>query len=261
MSTKKHDVPEELLSGLLANYKKPEDLIGEIGLLKQLTKLLTDAVADEVKAWHVRRLEALRRPGIVERVAEGVWKIPSDLQAQAQRHDAGKAQGQTIELRSHLPIDQQVRALGATWLDHQLLDEGKALAPQGFGAQARGAMDRRADFLAGQGLAERRGQRIVLARSLLATLRDRELASAGKQLQAQTGRSFRPLKDGQQASGVYRQSIQLASGRFAMLDDGMGFALVPWRPVIEQRLGQQISAVVRGSSVTWQLGRQRGMGV
>ena len=38
MSTKKHDVPEELLSGLLANYKKPEDLIGENGLLKQLRK-------------------------------------------------------------------------------------------------------------------------------------------------------------------------------------------------------------------------------
>ena len=31
MTTKKHDVPEELLSGLLANYKKPEDLIGENG--------------------------------------------------------------------------------------------------------------------------------------------------------------------------------------------------------------------------------------
>ena len=28
MNTKKHDVPEELLSGLLANYKKPEDLNG-----------------------------------------------------------------------------------------------------------------------------------------------------------------------------------------------------------------------------------------
>ena len=29
MSTKKHAVPEELLAGLLADYKKPEDLIGE----------------------------------------------------------------------------------------------------------------------------------------------------------------------------------------------------------------------------------------
>jgi hypothetical protein len=46
MSTKKHDVPEELLSGLLANYKKPEDLIGENGLLKQLTKLLVERALD-----------------------------------------------------------------------------------------------------------------------------------------------------------------------------------------------------------------------
>ena len=36
---KKHDVPDALLASLLADYKKPEDLIGENGLLKQLTKL------------------------------------------------------------------------------------------------------------------------------------------------------------------------------------------------------------------------------
>ena len=46
MNTKKHEVPEELLSGLLANYKKPEDLIGENGLLKQLTKLLVEKALD-----------------------------------------------------------------------------------------------------------------------------------------------------------------------------------------------------------------------
>ena len=34
VNTKKHDVPEELLASLLADYKKPEDLIGENGLLK-----------------------------------------------------------------------------------------------------------------------------------------------------------------------------------------------------------------------------------
>ena len=42
----------------------------------------------------------------------------------------------------------------------------------------------------------------------------------------------------------------LASGRYAMLDDGMRFSLVPWRPVIEQRLGQQIAATVRGGGVS-----------
>ena len=53
MSTKKHDVPEELLSGLLANYKKPEDLIGENGLLKQLTKLLVERALDAELTEHL----------------------------------------------------------------------------------------------------------------------------------------------------------------------------------------------------------------
>ena len=53
MNTKKHDVPEELLSGLLANYKKPEDLIGENGLLKQLTKLLVEKALDAEMAQHL----------------------------------------------------------------------------------------------------------------------------------------------------------------------------------------------------------------
>ena len=42
MSTKKHDVHEALLTSLLADYQKPENLIGENGLLKQLTRLLVE---------------------------------------------------------------------------------------------------------------------------------------------------------------------------------------------------------------------------
>ncbi|MNH47004.1 hypothetical protein D3C79_1100460 [compost metagenome] len=53
----------------------------------------------------------------------------------------------------------------------------------------------------------------------------------------------------------------LASGRFAMLADGIGFSLVPWKPVIEQRLGQQLAATVRGTSVSWDIGRQREKGI
>lgn len=53
MSTKKHDVPEALLTGLLADYQKPEDLIGENGLLKQLTKLLVEKALDAEMAAHL----------------------------------------------------------------------------------------------------------------------------------------------------------------------------------------------------------------
>lgn len=56
-----------------------------------------------------------------------------------------------------------------------------------------------------------------------------------------------------------RRSLMLVSGRFAMLDDGLGFSLVPWRPAIERQLGRTLSAVVRGGTTRWDLGRQRGL--
>ena len=48
----------------------------------------------------------------------------------------------------------------------------------------------------------------------------------------------RPVADGQRVAGIYRRSVMLASGRYAMLDDGIGFSLVPWKPLIEPRLGK-----------------------
>ncbi|AVO39995.1 IS256 family transposase [Simplicispira suum] len=53
MTTKKHEVPQELLASLLADYKKPEDLFGENGLLKQLTKLLVEKALDAELTEHL----------------------------------------------------------------------------------------------------------------------------------------------------------------------------------------------------------------
>ena len=44
-------------------------------------------------------------------------------------------------------------------------------------------------------------------------------------------------------TGIYRRSVTLVSGRYAMLDDGIGFSLAPWRAVIENRLGQTMAAI------------------
>ena len=211
----------------------------------------------EVVATHVRRLEALRRASIVERVAEGLWKVPGDLPEQGRQYDAQRLSGLAVERKSHLSIERQARVIGATWLDQQLIGGGKGLGDLGFGSEVKDALQKRADFLTEQGLAERRGQRVILARNLLGTQRNRELAQAAKSIAADTGLEHRPVADGQRVAGIYRRSIMLASGRYAMLDDGMGFSLVPWKPVIEQRLGQQLAAAVRGGSVSWMIGRQR----
>ena len=207
---------------------------------------------------HVRRLEALRRVGLVERVEEGVWRVPSDLVQRAQAQDARMAIDGRVELRSHLAVGEQMRAYGATWLDRQLLAGGGGLASKGFGAQVHEALQSRVDFLVEQGLAERRGHRIVFERNLLSTLRDRELVTAGAAIRRETGLIHRQLHDAEHMNGIYRRSIQLASGRFAMLDDGKSFSLVPWRPVLEKRMGQHVAVIVRGQSVSWEFGRRRG---
>lgn len=208
----------------------------------------------EVVGAHVRRLEALRQAGIVERVAEGLWKVPDDLTERGRQYDAQRLGGVAVELKSHLPIERQARMIGATWLDQQLIGGGKGLGDLGFGGEAKDALRQRTEFLIEQGLAERRGQRVILARNLLATLRSRELTKAARDIAAQTGLEHRPVADGQRVAGIYRRSVMLASGRYAMLDDGMGFSLVPWKPMIDQRLGQQLAATVRGGGASWEIG-------
>ena len=212
----------------------------------------------DVVAAHVRRLEALRRAGIVERVADGVWRIPGDLPEQGRQYDALHRRGALVELRSHLSIEGQVGAIGATWLDRQLVDRDAAIADTGFGADVRAAVEKRAEFLVAERLAERRDGKFVFVPNMLARLRDREVQLAAKAIGAETGLTYRRVADGARVTGVYRRYVLLASGRFAMLDDGIGFSLVPWRPVVEQRLGQTITALVRGGSVSWEFGRKLG---
>ena len=206
---------------------------------------------------HIRRLEALRRHRLVQRVSEGVWQIPADLPERGRAYDLKSAGGASVEMRCRLPIEQQVRANGATWLDQQLVQGSTNFPNTELGASIRQALSQRENFLVAQGLARHSGQRVILARNLLATLRDREIAETATRIEVATGLLHRPAIDGARVGGTYRESLQLTSGRFAMLDDGVGFSLVPWRAVIEKRIGQQLSAVVQGSRVSWELGRSR----
>jgi Protein of unknown function (DUF3363) len=90
----------------------------------------------------------------------------------------------------------------------------------------------------------------------------RELDGTVARLSAETGLAHRPSADGEHVAGVYRQRITLASGRFAMIDDGLGFQLVPWRPALEQQLGSQVAGVMsHAGGVDWNFGRKRGLGI
>ena len=84
------------------------------------------------------------------------------------------------------------------------------------------------------------------------------MAVVGKSIEADTHLTYRETRDGDSVRGVYRRSIELASGRFAMPDDGVKFSLVPWRPVMQEHLGRELRGTAVGTSVSWDFSRWRG---
>lgn len=161
---------------------------------------------------------------------------------------------------SDLDLAGQERSRGSTWLDKQLITSEPMSLGAGFGSEIEAAKTRRLEYLESEGLARRRGDRFVLSRNLLGTLRERDLAEAGASLSREHNLPYRQDRPHGDVSGVYRGRVQLASGRFAMIDDGLGFSLVPWSKQLDRHLGQHVSGNTRsGSGIEWTLGRSRGI--
>ncbi len=168
-----------------------------------------------------------------------------------------------LAVRSDLDLQHQVNASGSTWLDRQsIAREPIAMSEGGFGAEVRRAMRQRAEHLVHEGLAEQQGRRVIFSRNLIETLRRREVGAVADRLAKETGQQFKAAGNGEYVAGTYRQRMTLASGRFAMIDDGLGFQLVPWSPSLENQLGKHVSGVARGDGgVDWSFGRKRGLGL
>lgn len=171
----------------------------------------------------------------------------------------------TLAVRSDFDLASQVSADGATWIDRQLVGKSQDNLGGGFGKEVAKAMERRVNFLTEQGLAKRPGGKVIFARNLIATLRDRELGKAASKIERETGIAHRPTKQGEYLSGTYSKRLQLASGRFAMIESvsegGRSFELVPWRPALERQLGKPVQGqMMPGGRVDWSVGRQKGLG-
>jgi type IV secretory pathway VirD2 relaxase len=214
---------------------------------------------------HVRRLEALRRVGHVERIDADRWQIPMDLAERGMAYDAARDGGAArIKTLSPIGLDKQVGHDGATWLDRELVSSHRTpLAETGFGQEVSAALDRRKKALVDIGYAQDLGQgRIRAPKDLISRLRSGEVERVGRQLAEEHGRTWEATAPGKEVSGTLMGSAQLASGRFAMIDDGMGFSLVPWRKELEQSIGLRVSGVAtRGGGIEWSLGRNRGLGI
>lgn len=212
---------------------------------------------------HVRRLEALQRAGIAERIDVDQWRIPEDFEARAAAYDAGRNARANIRILSTFDLERQIGSDGATWLDRRLVGAGASdLSPAGFGEQVREAMERRRETLINRGDAIHQPDgRIAYRRNLIATLQEREVASTGTAMAKRKATPFRAAADGETITGTFTGTVQLSSGKFAIVEKSHEFTLVPWRPVIDRQLGREVAGIMQGGSVSWHLGRQRGLGL
>jgi hypothetical protein len=214
---------------------------------------------------HVRRLEALRRAGIVERLDADHWEIPKDFLEQAAAYDKSQGHKLLVEVHSPVDLDRQIGADAATWLDRQLVGRHRVeAASMGFGHKVEKALERRRETLIARNLAYRLQDGSVRYQpDLLATLQRRELDRAGERLAARSVEplTYVPARDGATVRGVYRGSVALTGGRFAVVADERQFTLVPWRQILERFRGREVTGIVRGMGVSWQLGLQRTRGL
>ena len=124
------------------------------------------------------------------------------------------------------------------------------------------ALDRRAQRLVEMGHATAKDGFIDIPRRTVAALQRQEVERVGRQMAAERGLTYTPSGPGEYVSGRLAGVATLASGRFAMIEDGLGFQLVPWQPVLEKRLDQHISGVRRDDGgIEWSFSRGRQIGI
>ena len=219
------------------------------------------AATESFAETHVRRLEAMRKNiGSVGREADGTWAIAPDHVERAAAFEAHRAKAAPVivDTLSTLPLDRQAGTDCATWLDRELASSvPMPLREAGFGREVREAMDRRRQWLIANGLAHEEQGRVMVRANPLSTLRRRELNRIAGQLSDQLGFAYTEAKPGERIDGIYRRPVELASGRYALIEKNREFTLVPWRPVLDRHIDKQVSGIMRGDSINWTIGRQR----
>ena len=221
--------------------KSSTRLVGRVAALG-LTDELTDrtyAVIDSLDGRVVYVDLGNRRPDMLPQKGMIV-----SLESQAAADSKPKSMQLTV--LSYLNLEQLTDAQGATWLDRELVkpvaSEGR---DQGFGAEVNKALTQRRQWLISQALGK------VLddgtfhpAPNMLTELKQRDIQRAIIQLAKELQLDPNITTQGEQLSGTYRQAVNLASGKYAIIQKSKEFTLVPWRPELEKFRGQDIAGTI-----------------
>lgn len=162
--------------------------------------------------------------------------------------DPSNVQNQTRQpmtrlfIETHVPFQELASADGATWLDRKLLSkEPLEFRNKGFGAEVNRALRLRQQWLIKEELMADQNGQLVARRRLLETLQRREVVRVAGKLQKELGLTYQPTASGERLKGQINKTIKLASGRFAVVQKGKEFSLVPWQSKIVQKQGKGLT--------------------
>lgn len=202
---------------------------------------------------HKRRLEALRRLGVVDRNADGTWVVPRNFEERTRQADAGK-QGLAVDVRSWLSIGALIERHAETWLDRMNTDVLDGAAGP-FADELRNSLNIRKAWLLSEGYTlDQTGQ---LTAEDAERLKRTEFEKAMKAEGTRTGLPFTHLENWVEFSGTYSRHVDLAQGRFAVIEGKERFALVPASGQKLNWVGRNVEFNRSPTSIQWSLGRSR----
>ena len=207
---------------------------------------------------NIRRLENMRRLGLIEGLGNGAFHVGDHLTA-ALAFEAKLVRRApfSAQVASYWSLGEQIEAIGPTHLDHVLA--GEAHRPTGESKVAREfeqAMQQRRLFLIEQGWME--AHEPGPSRQMLQRMAQFELTMQATALREELGIPVLTY-DAHRVSGIYARRIDMAQGRMALILGERQANLVPWRPPLERFAGREVVGVLRQQSLSWSL--QRGMGL
>lgn len=204
---------------------------------------------------NVRRLEAMRRVGLLTRRSDGVFETGSDHLERALAFETRQLRRFPIRatVASYWTLSEQVTALGPTHLDRVLAAQAPEPSGDGrFAREFRRAMQSRQQYLIEDGIIASPDRSPTS--DTLRRLADRELRSLATSLSREVGL---PVSTTSTATvrGIYARRVDLAQGRFALIVGDRNAHFVPWRPSLERFSGREVEGSLRGKSISWSLAR------
>jgi type IV secretory pathway VirD2 relaxase len=168
-----------------------------------------------------------------------------------------------LRILSYLNLEKLVDAEGATWLDKELLGTSQEkVAQQGFGSDIAVAIGKRRQWLVTKGLGTIDSTNLFQPQPrMLERLRQRDLRQASQILSNELGLTHIHLVEGEKISGTFSRSVDLASGKYAVIQKSKEFTLVPWRPELEQFRGKPLSGTAGNQGINWEWNAKRGQGL